>query len=217
MLYVANPITFLWADLVEQGLTHNPKDAIYVPDLLEVLQRALVLLGNANHHISEISRENALESIHPSLKKYGRGDFTQAKGAVFGEVFKDELVKKVRQILPCLRLSILSPRTPLKRIRIIPGLVSFFRAGSVGMELCPAGTTIRTNPKAKEGSIQTDPSTKSLRSSVDRATGGLQPVRTANNTNIIPRIPDRLHPDEIRAAISQGPAGDQENVQAMAH
>ena len=31
MLYAANPITCLWADLVEQGLTHNPKDAIYVP------------------------------------------------------------------------------------------------------------------------------------------------------------------------------------------
>ena len=95
MLYAANPITCLWADLVEQGLTHNPKDAIYVPDLLEVLQRALVLLGNANHLISEMRRENALESIHPSLKKYGRGDFTQAKGALFGDVFKDELVKKV--------------------------------------------------------------------------------------------------------------------------
>ena len=86
------------------------------------------------------------------------------------------------------------------------------------MELCPAGTTIRTNPKGKEGSIQTDPSTKSLRSSVawaqDRATGGPQPVRTANNTNRIPRVPDRLHPDEVRAAISQGPAGNQEEVQA---
>ena len=95
MLYAVNPITCLWADLVEQGLTHNPKDAIYVPDLLEVLQRALVLLGIANHLISEMRRENALESIHPSLKKYGRGEFTQAKGALFGDVFKDELVKKV--------------------------------------------------------------------------------------------------------------------------
>ena len=58
MLYAANPITCLWADLVEQGLTHNPKYAIYmyVPDLLEVLQRALVLLGNANHLISELDK-----------------------------------------------------------------------------------------------------------------------------------------------------------------
>ena len=30
MFYAANPITCLWVDLIEQGLTHNPKDAIYI-------------------------------------------------------------------------------------------------------------------------------------------------------------------------------------------
>ena len=69
--------TSLWADLIDQGLTHDPSDAIHVTDVLEVIQRSLVLLGNANNVISETRREVALESVHPSLKKYAKGDFTQ--------------------------------------------------------------------------------------------------------------------------------------------
>ena len=95
MLYAANPLTNLWAELIEQGLANDPEAAIHVSDVLETIQRSLVLLGNANSLISETRREIALESIHPSLKKYGKGEFTKAKADLFGEEFKDTLVKKV--------------------------------------------------------------------------------------------------------------------------
>lgn len=95
MLYVASPLTNLWAELIEQGLTNDPEAAIHVSDVLEIIQRALVLLGNANSLISETRREIALESVHPSLKKYGKGEFTKAKADLFGQEFKDTLVKKV--------------------------------------------------------------------------------------------------------------------------
>ena len=95
MLYAANPLTNLWADLIEQGLVQDSQAAIHVANVLEIIQRSLVLLGNANSLISETRRENALESIHPSLKKYGKGEFTKAKADLFGEEFKDTLVKKV--------------------------------------------------------------------------------------------------------------------------
>ena len=64
-------------------------------DVLDIVQRSLVLLGNANNFISETRRETALESIHPSLKKYGKGDFSNSKCDLFGQEFKDGLVKKV--------------------------------------------------------------------------------------------------------------------------
>ena len=95
VLYAANPLSKLWSDLVEQKLDTDTESVILVPDVLDVLQRTLVLLGSANNAISEARRENALEAIHQSLKKYGKGDFTQAEGDLFGEAFKDQLVKKV--------------------------------------------------------------------------------------------------------------------------
>ena len=91
MLYAANPLAGLWSDLIVQGLTQDPQDVIYMKDVLEVMQ----LLGNANHLISESRRENVVESIHPSLEKYSKGDFSKAKGDLFSEEFKDTLVKKV--------------------------------------------------------------------------------------------------------------------------
>ena len=95
LLYAANPLTNLWSELINQKLTRDPNAAIPVADILDIIQRSLVLLGNANCLVSEARRENALESIHTSLKKYAKGDFSKAKGALFGEEFKDGLVKKV--------------------------------------------------------------------------------------------------------------------------
>ena len=96
MLYAASLLTNLWADLIEQGLSNDAEAAaIHVSDILDTIQRSLVLLGNANSLISETRREIALESIHPSLKKYGKGAFIKAKADLFGEEFKDTLVKKV--------------------------------------------------------------------------------------------------------------------------
>lgn len=59
---------------------------------MDTIQRSLVLLGNANNLISETRREVALEVIHPSLKKY---DFSKSEENLFGEAFKETLVKKV--------------------------------------------------------------------------------------------------------------------------
>ena len=61
------PILSQTYGLTTQGLTHDPSDAIHVTDVLKVIQRSLVLLGNANNLISETLREVALESVHPSL------------------------------------------------------------------------------------------------------------------------------------------------------
>ena len=83
LLYAVNPLTNMWAGLIEQGLVDDPEALIPVPDVLDIIQRSIVLIGNANNLVSETRREVALDAIHSSLKKYAKGDF------------KDELVKKV--------------------------------------------------------------------------------------------------------------------------
>ena len=95
LLYAVNPLTNMWAGLIEQGLVDDPEALIPVPDVLDIIQRSIVLIGNANSLVSETRREVALDAIHSSLKKYAKGDFKDAGSDLFGEKFKDELVKKV--------------------------------------------------------------------------------------------------------------------------
>ena len=95
LLYAVNPLTNMWAGLIEQGLVEDPEGLIPIPDVLDIIQRSIVLIGSANNLVSETRREVALDAIHSSLKKYAKGDFKDAGSDLFGEKFKDELVKKV--------------------------------------------------------------------------------------------------------------------------
>ena len=81
--------------MIEQDLDSDPKALIPVPDVLDVIQRSLVLIGNANNLLAETRREVALDAVHPSLKKYAKGDFSEDGSDLFGEKFKEELVRKV--------------------------------------------------------------------------------------------------------------------------
>lgn len=85
----------MWSDLIKQELGHDLEALIPVSDVLDIIQRALVLLANANNTVSETRWEIALGSVHTSFKKYGKGEFDDAGADLFGEVFKGELVKKV--------------------------------------------------------------------------------------------------------------------------
>ena len=95
LLYAANPLANLWANLVEQRLDSDSQAVVPVGEVLDTIQRSLVLLGNANTLMSERRREIALEAVHPSLKKYAKGDFSQAGADLFGDKFKEGLVEKV--------------------------------------------------------------------------------------------------------------------------
>ena len=129
-------------------------------DVLDIIQRSLVLLGNANNFISETRRETALESIHPSLKKYGKGDFSNSKCDLFGQGFKDGLVKKVEAdaaLSKAVSIVARSVGTTGKIYQKQPlGQRVFQGAGPVGTVLCPAECTIRTTTRGKENTPQTN-------------------------------------------------------------
>ena len=66
LLYAANPLAYLWANLMEQGLEGDSEAVIPVSEVLDILQRTLVLLGNASNLLSE--RDSA-GGNSPLLKK----------------------------------------------------------------------------------------------------------------------------------------------------
>ena len=120
----------MWVELIEQGMAKGPEALIPVTDVLDIIQRSIVLIGNASNLVLEIRREIALEAIHPSLKKYAEGDFKDAGSDLFGDQFKDELVKKVEQIVPYQKQCELS-HGALRSIRALiaktKGKILFFR------------------------------------------------------------------------------------------
>ena len=61
MLKVCGPMACMWSDLIEQNLLEDPDATISVHDVLEIIQRSLVLLGNANKMLSQMRRTNLLE------------------------------------------------------------------------------------------------------------------------------------------------------------
>ena len=95
VLHSATPLAGLWASIAEQGLDRDPEALIQVPVVLESIQRALVLLGNANHYISETRRTHILEAVDPKLTKYAKGDFSDSGKYLFGPSFQKEIVSQV--------------------------------------------------------------------------------------------------------------------------
>ena len=48
LLFVAGPLTCLWSDLLDNNLLADEAAVISTQDVLNVVQRTLVLMGNAN-------------------------------------------------------------------------------------------------------------------------------------------------------------------------
>ena len=62
LLDVAGPLTCLWADLL------NKEARVSTEDILLLLQRALVLLGNTSHSINIERRKVAWAKVNPKFR-----------------------------------------------------------------------------------------------------------------------------------------------------
>ena len=93
MLKVCGPMTCRWSDLIKQNLLEEPDATISVHDVLEIIQRSLVLLGNANKVLSQMT--NLLELADKSLEKYAQDSPSQAGEFLFGPEFAKHLQDKV--------------------------------------------------------------------------------------------------------------------------
>ena len=96
MLKACGPMTCMWSDLIEQNLLEDPDATISVHDMLEIIQRSLVLLGNTNEMLSQMRRTNLLKLADESLGKYAQDLPSQAGELLFGPEFAKHLQDKVK-------------------------------------------------------------------------------------------------------------------------
>ena len=87
LLSVASPLTCLWADLLN-------KDAkVRWEDTLLLIQRALVLLGNASHSITMERRKIAWSRINPKWKSLASENYEGNESNLFGPGFLEKASK----------------------------------------------------------------------------------------------------------------------------
>ena len=98
VLSASGPLTGLWASIREEFPDGVPPGAaVEVSTLLPIIQRSLVLVGNASNSISEMRREEILRSIEPKFAHYAEGSTPEGDPPrLFGDSFKDKLKKRVK-------------------------------------------------------------------------------------------------------------------------
>jgi len=85
----------LWSELLDNDLLKEEDSMINVHDVLNVVQRTLVLLGNANELISQARRCNILRAVDQGLKKYGKEPPSKSQEFLFGKEFCSQLKAQV--------------------------------------------------------------------------------------------------------------------------
>ena len=90
----AGPLSCLWSELIDNDLLKSEDSVINVHDILNVLQRTLVLLDNANERVSQ-TRCNILRAINQGLEKYGKEPPSNNQELLFGKEFCSQLKAQV--------------------------------------------------------------------------------------------------------------------------
>ena len=89
LLDVAGPLTCLWADLLNKEASVTPEDTLLL------IQRALVLLGNASHNITLERRKIAWSRLNPKLKSLATEDYAGREANLFGPGFLEKASKRL--------------------------------------------------------------------------------------------------------------------------
>ena len=87
LLRCTGPLTCLWSELIDNELLKSEDAVINVQDVMNVLQRTLVLLDNTNELISQARRCSILRACDQDLEKYGKEPPNNNKEFLFGKEF----------------------------------------------------------------------------------------------------------------------------------
>ena len=96
LLSATGPLACLWADFISNDML-TEDSTVSVHDVLEVVQRTLVLLGNANTLLTQTRRDSILQAVDRSLVKYGKECAPTTGDHLFGKDFTSSLKKEVEQ------------------------------------------------------------------------------------------------------------------------
>ena len=85
----------MWAELIDNSLLGNPDATVNVHNVLNVAQRMMALLGNANKMLSQFRRCKILAAVDPSLVQYGKKSQPDRGKFLFGSGFTKYLKREV--------------------------------------------------------------------------------------------------------------------------
>ena len=71
LLKVCGSMACMWAELIDNNLLSDLDAKVNMYNGLNIIQRTMVLLGNANEMISEVRLSKVLNAMETSLIKYG--------------------------------------------------------------------------------------------------------------------------------------------------
>ena len=83
---------------------------INVHDMLNIIQRTLVLMGNANELLSQVRRCNILQCVEKTLENYGKEPRSNSREFLFGDEFCSQLQSKVESDITLSQVVSLSKR-----------------------------------------------------------------------------------------------------------
>jgi len=95
LLYVAGLLTCLWSDLLDSNLLAGEGGTVNAHDVLNVIQRSSVLMGNTNELLSQSRRCNILQCADKTLEMYGKDPAPLFRDTLFGHDFCTQLKGKI--------------------------------------------------------------------------------------------------------------------------
>ena len=87
LLKVCGPMACMWAELIDNNLLSDADATVNVHDVLNIIQRTIVLLGNANEMLSQLRRSKILAAVDTSLDKYEQKSQPESGEFLFGSEF----------------------------------------------------------------------------------------------------------------------------------
>ena len=87
LLKVCGPMACMWAELIDNKLLSDADATVNVHDVFNIIQRTIVLLGNANEMLSQSKRSKILAAVDTSLVKYGQKPQPESGEFLFGSEF----------------------------------------------------------------------------------------------------------------------------------
>lgn len=97
LLAATGPLTSMWADL-EGSSTRSPNQMVPVNQVLDMIQRSLVLTGNVFAQATDARRRATLMSIHPTWAEYAQ-EIPASTGCLPATLLGDDFKEKILHLV----------------------------------------------------------------------------------------------------------------------
>ena len=87
LLKMCGPMACMRAELIENNLLSDPNTSVNKHDVLNTIQRTIVLLGNTNKMLSQLRCSKILAAVDTSLINYGQKSQPESGEFLFGSEF----------------------------------------------------------------------------------------------------------------------------------